>query len=76
MTSAKTTTQAEIAITTTKAAAMPTKIITVIDVSIILTREIKEATVVMTGKKEITIVLVTKASHIKWRKVQSLLLPL
>eukprot|EP00957_Ditylum_brightwellii_P205858 15345754-Ditylum_brightwellii.AAC.1 len=65
MTTAKTTTQAEIAITIAKAAAMQTEIITVIDVTIIVTREAKEATVMMTGKKEIAIVLVTKASCIQ-----------
>eukprot|EP00957_Ditylum_brightwellii_P038923 2941088-Ditylum_brightwellii.AAC.1 len=63
MTTTKTTTQAEIAIMIAKAAVMQIKIVTVIDVTIIVTREAKEATVVMTGKKEITIVLVTKASH-------------
>eukprot|EP00957_Ditylum_brightwellii_P185165 14100839-Ditylum_brightwellii.AAC.1 len=68
MTTNKTTTQAEIAITIAKTAAMQTKIVTVIDVTIILTREAEETTVVMTGKKEITIVLVTKASHTMWRK--------
>eukprot|EP00957_Ditylum_brightwellii_P003416 258830-Ditylum_brightwellii.AAC.1 len=72
---AKTTTQAEIAITTSKAAAMPIKIVTVIDVTIIMTREAKEATVVMRGKKEIAIVLVTKASHIIWRKSAVTLAP-
>eukprot|EP00957_Ditylum_brightwellii_P162661 12386561-Ditylum_brightwellii.AAC.1 len=54
---------------------MPTNIITVIDVTIIMTREAKEATVVMTGKKEIVIVLVTKASHIMWRKSAVALAP-
>eukprot|EP00957_Ditylum_brightwellii_P202437 15330174-Ditylum_brightwellii.AAC.1 len=68
MITAKTTTQAGTAITITKAAAMQAKIVTVIDTTIIVTREAKEATVVMTGKKEITIVLVTKASHTMWRK--------
>eukprot|EP00957_Ditylum_brightwellii_P130116 9924746-Ditylum_brightwellii.AAC.1 len=75
MMTANTTTQAEIAITTTKAAAMPTKIVTVIDVTIIMIREAKEATVVMTGEKEIAIVLVTKTSHIMWRKSTVALAP-
>eukprot|EP00957_Ditylum_brightwellii_P100848 7685988-Ditylum_brightwellii.AAC.1 len=51
-----------------KAAAMQTEIVTVIDVTIIVTREAEEATVVMTGKKEIAILLVTKASCTMWRK--------
>eukprot|EP00957_Ditylum_brightwellii_P092000 7003984-Ditylum_brightwellii.AAC.1 len=66
MTTAKTTTQAEIAIMIAKAAAMQTKIVTVIGMTIIMTREAKEAIVVMTGKKEISIVLVTKASYTIW----------
>eukprot|EP00957_Ditylum_brightwellii_P039169 2962344-Ditylum_brightwellii.AAC.1 len=64
----KATTQAAIAITTTKAVAMPTKIVTVIDMTIIVMREAKEATFMMIGKKEIVIVLLTKASHIMLRK--------
>eukprot|EP00957_Ditylum_brightwellii_P184050 14019984-Ditylum_brightwellii.AAC.1 len=68
MTTTKTTTQAEIAITIAKATAMQTKIVTAIDMTIIVTREAKEATVVMKGKKEIVIVLVAKASHTTWRK--------
>eukprot|EP00957_Ditylum_brightwellii_P114438 8724640-Ditylum_brightwellii.AAC.1 len=47
---------------------MQTNIVTVIDVTIIVTRETKEATVMITGKKKISIVLVTKASHTMWRK--------
>eukprot|EP00957_Ditylum_brightwellii_P020834 1571136-Ditylum_brightwellii.AAC.1 len=54
---------------------MQTKIVTVIDVTVIMIREAKEATVVMTGKKEITIVLVTKASHTMWRKSAVTLAP-
>eukprot|EP00957_Ditylum_brightwellii_P135914 10366741-Ditylum_brightwellii.AAC.1 len=57
MTTTKTTTHAKIAIMTAKTAAMPTQFITVIDVTIIMTREAKEETVVMTGEKEIAIVL-------------------
>eukprot|EP00957_Ditylum_brightwellii_P069910 5309023-Ditylum_brightwellii.AAC.1 len=75
MTTAKTTTQAEIAITIAKAEAMQTKIVTVIDMTIIMTREAKEATVVMIGKKEIAIVPVTKASHTTWRKSAVALAP-
>eukprot|EP00957_Ditylum_brightwellii_P164273 12506425-Ditylum_brightwellii.AAC.1 len=33
-----------------------------------MTKEVEEATVVMIGKKEISIVLVTEASHIMWRR--------
>eukprot|EP00957_Ditylum_brightwellii_P173834 13234091-Ditylum_brightwellii.AAC.1 len=40
-----------------------------------MTREAKEATVVMTGKKEIAIVLVIKASHTMWRKSAVTLAP-
>eukprot|EP00957_Ditylum_brightwellii_P009288 702835-Ditylum_brightwellii.AAC.1 len=54
---------------------MQTKIVTVIDVTIIMIREAEEATVVMTGKKEITIVLVTKVSHTTWRKSTVVLAP-
>eukprot|EP00957_Ditylum_brightwellii_P147546 11236503-Ditylum_brightwellii.AAC.1 len=54
---------------------MQTKIITVTDVTIIMTREVKEATVMMTGKKEIAIMLVTKASHTTWRKITVALAP-
>eukprot|EP00957_Ditylum_brightwellii_P133097 10148634-Ditylum_brightwellii.AAC.1 len=75
MTTTKTTTQAEIAIMIIKAAAMQTEIVTVINVSIIMTREAVEATVVITGKKEIDIVLVTKASCIMWRKSAVALAP-
>eukprot|EP00957_Ditylum_brightwellii_P171096 13024542-Ditylum_brightwellii.AAC.1 len=60
MMTAKTTIQAEITIMIIKAAAMQTKIVTMIDVTIIVIREAKEATVMMTGKKKIAIVLVTK----------------
>eukprot|EP00957_Ditylum_brightwellii_P033547 2542945-Ditylum_brightwellii.AAC.2 len=57
MITARTTTyQAEIATVNTKAT-MPTKIVTVIDMTIIMKREAKEATVVMTVKQEIAIVL-------------------
>eukprot|EP00957_Ditylum_brightwellii_P010890 825194-Ditylum_brightwellii.AAC.1 len=75
MMTAKITTQAEIAITVAKVAAIQTKIITVIDVTIIVTRKAKEATVMMTGKKEIAIVLITKASHTMWRKSTGALAP-
>eukprot|EP00957_Ditylum_brightwellii_P102540 7815021-Ditylum_brightwellii.AAC.2 len=75
MTATKTTTQIEIAIMTAKAASMQTKIVTVIDVTITVTREVKKATVVMTGKKEITIALVTKVSHTMWRKSAVTLAP-
>eukprot|EP00957_Ditylum_brightwellii_P149931 11418379-Ditylum_brightwellii.AAC.1 len=54
MTTAKTTTQAEIPITIIKAAAIPTKIVTVIDM---------------------TLMLVTKASHTMWRKSAVTLAP-
>eukprot|EP00957_Ditylum_brightwellii_P076804 5838366-Ditylum_brightwellii.AAC.1 len=43
--------------------------------TIIVTREAKEATVMMTVKKEITIMLVTKASQIMWRKSTVALAP-
>eukprot|EP00957_Ditylum_brightwellii_P108627 8285297-Ditylum_brightwellii.AAC.1 len=33
-----------------------------------MTKEVKEATVVMIGKKEIATVLVTRASYIMWRR--------
>eukprot|EP00957_Ditylum_brightwellii_P044667 3386485-Ditylum_brightwellii.AAC.1 len=75
MTTDKTTTQAEIAITIAEAAAMQTKIVMVIDVTIIVIREAKEVTVVITGKKEIAIVLITKASHTMWRKSAVALAP-
>eukprot|EP00957_Ditylum_brightwellii_P009287 702834-Ditylum_brightwellii.AAC.1 len=75
MTTAETTTQAEIAITIAEAAGMQTQIVTVIDTTIIVTREAEEAIVVMTGKKEIAIVLVTKASHTMWRKSAVALTP-
>eukprot|EP00957_Ditylum_brightwellii_P085260 6484244-Ditylum_brightwellii.AAC.1 len=68
MTTTKTTTQAEIAIMIAKAAAMKTKTVTVLDVTTIVTKEAKDATAMMTGKEEITIVLLIKASHITWRK--------
>eukprot|EP00957_Ditylum_brightwellii_P091330 6954223-Ditylum_brightwellii.AAC.1 len=75
MMTTETTTQVEISITITKTAAMQTKIVTVKDTTIIVTREAKEATVVMTGKKEIAIALVSKASHIMWRKSTVALAP-
>eukprot|EP00957_Ditylum_brightwellii_P195342 14883595-Ditylum_brightwellii.AAC.1 len=75
MTTTKTTTQIEIAIMIAEAAAMSTKIVTVIDMTIIMTRGDEEATVLMTGKKEITIVLVTKASHTMWRKIAVIITP-
>eukprot|EP00957_Ditylum_brightwellii_P058521 4437484-Ditylum_brightwellii.AAC.1 len=40
-----------------------------------MTREAKEATVMMTGKKEISIMLITKASHTMWRKSTVALAP-
>eukprot|EP00957_Ditylum_brightwellii_P029490 2228974-Ditylum_brightwellii.AAC.1 len=33
-----------------------------------ITKKVKEATVVMIGKRGIVIVLVTRASHIMWRR--------
>eukprot|EP00957_Ditylum_brightwellii_P186283 14181981-Ditylum_brightwellii.AAC.1 len=33
-----------------------------------MTKEVKEAMVVMIGKMEIAIMLVTRASHIMWRR--------
>eukprot|EP00957_Ditylum_brightwellii_P039086 2954547-Ditylum_brightwellii.AAC.1 len=39
-----------------------------IDMTIIMTREAKEATVMMTSKKEIAIMLAIKASHTMWTK--------
>eukprot|EP00957_Ditylum_brightwellii_P123811 9437827-Ditylum_brightwellii.AAC.1 len=47
---------------------MPSKIITLIHVTIIVTREAKEVMVMMTGKEEIIIVLTVKVSHIMWRE--------
>eukprot|EP00957_Ditylum_brightwellii_P108153 8251161-Ditylum_brightwellii.AAC.1 len=69
------TTQGEITTTIAKAVAMITKVITVIYMTVILTREAKEATVMMTGKKEISVVLVTNASHTMWRKSAVALAP-
>eukprot|EP00957_Ditylum_brightwellii_P101201 7712222-Ditylum_brightwellii.AAC.1 len=43
---------------------MPANLVTLTS----MTKEVKETTVVMIGKKEITIVLVTRASHIMWRR--------
>eukprot|EP00957_Ditylum_brightwellii_P040411 3058011-Ditylum_brightwellii.AAC.1 len=40
-----------------------------------MTREAKEAAVMMTGKKKIAIMLVTKASHTMWRKSRVALAP-
>eukprot|EP00957_Ditylum_brightwellii_P170097 12947549-Ditylum_brightwellii.AAC.1 len=60
--------QTEIATVTTKAAAMPTKIATGIDVTIIVIKEAKEVTVAMTGEEELFVVLAIKASHITWRE--------
>eukprot|EP00957_Ditylum_brightwellii_P111541 8507832-Ditylum_brightwellii.AAC.2 len=68
-------TQAEIATVTTEAAAIPIKIITAIDMAIIVTRKAKEVTVTMTGKEKINIVLTIKASHIMWRKSMVSLAP-
>eukprot|EP00957_Ditylum_brightwellii_P151728 11554199-Ditylum_brightwellii.AAC.2 len=42
--------------------------VTVIDVTIIMTRKAKETTVRMTSEKEFAIVLIIKASHIMWRQ--------
>eukprot|EP00957_Ditylum_brightwellii_P207080 15351387-Ditylum_brightwellii.AAC.2 len=61
-------TQVEITTVTAKAAAMPTTIFTVIDMTITMTREAKEATVMMTSKEGIAIVMAVKASHSMWRK--------
>eukprot|EP00957_Ditylum_brightwellii_P009682 729598-Ditylum_brightwellii.AAC.1 len=43
---------------------MPANLVTLTS----MTKEVEEATVVMIGKKEIVIVLVTRASHIMWKK--------
>eukprot|EP00957_Ditylum_brightwellii_P182821 13925619-Ditylum_brightwellii.AAC.1 len=43
---------------------MPANLVTLTN----MTKGVKEATVIMIGKKEITIVLVTRASHIIWRR--------
>ena len=59
-TTAGTTSQEGIETTITKAAAMPANLVNLTH----MTKEVKEATVVMIGKKEITIVLATRASHI------------
>eukprot|EP00957_Ditylum_brightwellii_P077733 5906670-Ditylum_brightwellii.AAC.1 len=54
---------------------MQTKIITVIDMTIIVIREVNEATIMMISKKEIAIILVTKTSHTMWRKSTVALAP-
>eukprot|EP00957_Ditylum_brightwellii_P170958 13012851-Ditylum_brightwellii.AAC.1 len=54
---------------------MSTKNVTVKGMTIIVTREAKEATMAMTGKKHITIVLGTKTSHTMWRKSTVALAP-
>eukprot|EP00957_Ditylum_brightwellii_P195038 14860551-Ditylum_brightwellii.AAC.1 len=51
-----------------EAAAMSANLITLTSMSIIMTKEVEEATVVMIGKKEIAIMLVTRACHIMWRR--------
>eukprot|EP00957_Ditylum_brightwellii_P157722 12005138-Ditylum_brightwellii.AAC.1 len=53
MTTAGTISQEGVKTTITKAAAMPANLVTLTSI----TKEVKEATVVMIGKKEITIVL-------------------
>eukprot|EP00957_Ditylum_brightwellii_P104661 7975664-Ditylum_brightwellii.AAC.2 len=60
--------QAKIATATVGTAAMSTKIITSIDLTIIVIREAKEVTIMMTGKEEVAIVLAIKVKHIMWRK--------
>eukprot|EP00957_Ditylum_brightwellii_P122925 9372673-Ditylum_brightwellii.AAC.1 len=47
-----------------KAAAMPENLDTLTN----MTKDVEEAMVVMIGEKEIAIVLVTRASHIVWRR--------
>eukprot|EP00957_Ditylum_brightwellii_P127539 9725849-Ditylum_brightwellii.AAC.1 len=47
---------------------MPTKIITVIDVIITMTREAKEVAATTSDKEEIATVVAINASHITWRK--------
>eukprot|EP00957_Ditylum_brightwellii_P082463 6269788-Ditylum_brightwellii.AAC.1 len=64
MTTAGTINQEGIKTMIAEAAAMPTNLVTLIN----MTKEVEEATVVMIGKKEIAIVLVTMASHIMWRR--------
>eukprot|EP00957_Ditylum_brightwellii_P153620 11690943-Ditylum_brightwellii.AAC.1 len=64
ITIARTTSQEGIKTIITKAAAMPANLVTLIN----MTKEVKEATAVMIGKKEIAIMLVTRASHIIWRR--------
>eukprot|EP00957_Ditylum_brightwellii_P162070 12339024-Ditylum_brightwellii.AAC.1 len=59
----------------TKAVAMPASLVTLTSMSIIMTKEVEEATVVMIGKKEIAIMLVTKASHIMWMRSTVVLAP-
>eukprot|EP00957_Ditylum_brightwellii_P115292 8791786-Ditylum_brightwellii.AAC.1 len=56
-----------------KAAAMSANFVTLTSMN--MTKKVKEATVVMIGKKEITIVLVTNASHIMWRRSTVALAP-
>eukprot|EP00957_Ditylum_brightwellii_P135930 10367544-Ditylum_brightwellii.AAC.1 len=58
-----------------KAATMSANLVTLTSMSIIMTKEIEEATVVMIGKKEITIVLATRASHIMWKRSTVALAP-
>eukprot|EP00957_Ditylum_brightwellii_P118475 9035811-Ditylum_brightwellii.AAC.1 len=48
----------------TEAAAMPANLITLTS----MTKEFEEAMVVMIGNNEIAIMLVTRASHIMWRR--------
>eukprot|EP00957_Ditylum_brightwellii_P187045 14244759-Ditylum_brightwellii.AAC.1 len=64
MTTTGTISQEEIKTMIAKAAAMLANLVTLTS----MTKEVKEALVVMIGEKEIAIVLVTRASHIMWRR--------
>eukprot|EP00957_Ditylum_brightwellii_P074852 5688356-Ditylum_brightwellii.AAC.1 len=64
MTTSRTTSQEGIKTMIAEAAAMPSNCATLIN----MTKEVKDATVMMIGKKEIPIVLVTRDSHIMWRR--------
>eukprot|EP00957_Ditylum_brightwellii_P065230 4947181-Ditylum_brightwellii.AAC.1 len=75
MTTTRTISQEGIETMIAKAAAMSANLVTLTSMSIIMTKEVKEATVVMIDKKEITIVLVTRASHTMWRRSTVALAP-
>eukprot|EP00957_Ditylum_brightwellii_P086453 6577536-Ditylum_brightwellii.AAC.1 len=57
MTTTRTISQEGIKTTIAKAAAMSANLVTLTSMSIIMTKEVEEATVVMIGKKEIAIML-------------------